>query len=356
MIARYCFGRDWIESKRIEYGVDPILLEKCIYAFALLSNLRSTELTFIFKGGTSLLIHCPNFRRLSIDIDIITQTTQQELDFALDSISKKHPFIGIEEQDRGWRGLPHRRHFKLFYNSQYNSNLKGTHVILDVVESDTAHIISEEKAIETPLFELETDTSVQVPTKEALLSDKLVAFAPKTLGIPYDNFLGDSMQIVKQLFDVGELFNVVESLSTMKAALKSVHQIENTYHSNKYSLDEVMLDTQSAALAMSLHQLKGGITEESTFLESGVRRLAGHIVGNFRLEDAKIAAGKIAYLLSLLKREAADLQMQKIERFAQEDVVEMNHWSIEGDLNKLNKLKKINPEAFFYWYKSFAVY
>lgn len=72
MIAEICFTADWLEKKRKELGnVDPILLERALHAFALLGHLAESGLEFVFKGGTSLLLHAPVIRRLSIDIDII---------------------------------------------------------------------------------------------------------------------------------------------------------------------------------------------------------------------------------------------------------------------------------------------
>ena len=48
---------------------------------------------------------------------------------------------------------------------------------------------------------------VTVPSADDILGDKLTAFAPNTSGIPY--IKGDrdcSLEIIKQLYDVGRLF------------------------------------------------------------------------------------------------------------------------------------------------------
>lgn len=58
MIAEICFTADWLDKKRKELkGVDPSLLERALHAFALLGHLAKSDLKFIFKGGTSLLLH-----------------------------------------------------------------------------------------------------------------------------------------------------------------------------------------------------------------------------------------------------------------------------------------------------------
>jgi len=73
MIENKCFTKGWIQGKREELGrVDPALLEKSIYAMALLCGLIRSKMPFVFKGGTSLILLLKAFRRLSIDIDIST--------------------------------------------------------------------------------------------------------------------------------------------------------------------------------------------------------------------------------------------------------------------------------------------
>jgi hypothetical protein len=65
MIAEICFTADWLEKKRKELrGVDPGLLERALHAFALLGHLAESELKFVFKGGTSLLLHVPVIKGL----------------------------------------------------------------------------------------------------------------------------------------------------------------------------------------------------------------------------------------------------------------------------------------------------
>jgi primosomal protein N'' len=67
----------------------------------------------------------------------------------------------------------------------------------------------------------------------------------------------------------------------------------------------------------------------------------------FNIEEAITAASKAAYLAEILKSEI----VQKLEKFISPQ--QIKDWSIENQqFNKLNKLKKSNPEAFFYWYKT----
>ena len=110
MISEICFTADWLERKKRELrGVDPALLERALHAFALLGHLAESDLTFVFKGGTSLLLHVPVIRRLSIDIDILCSAPAAELERILAEVATIPPFVRYEEDERGARGLPQRR-------------------------------------------------------------------------------------------------------------------------------------------------------------------------------------------------------------------------------------------------------
>src|SRR5687768_5019569 len=94
MIDKATYEIEWIGqlSKQLGKRGDPKILEKAIYAFTLLEQLKISGLDFIFKGGTSLLLLSSNPRRFSIDIDIITMYSPKELITYLDKIIERGSF------------------------------------------------------------------------------------------------------------------------------------------------------------------------------------------------------------------------------------------------------------------------
>ena len=63
---------EWITDAAQKMGVqDKALMEKTIRAFSLLEALARSGCPFVFKGGSSLMLHLNTSKRLSIDIDII---------------------------------------------------------------------------------------------------------------------------------------------------------------------------------------------------------------------------------------------------------------------------------------------
>ena len=71
MIKRETFTSEHINKIKGNTRVDPSLLERSIFAMGLLEALARTELPFVFKGGTSLMLLLDSPKRLSVDIDIV---------------------------------------------------------------------------------------------------------------------------------------------------------------------------------------------------------------------------------------------------------------------------------------------
>ena len=78
-------NQEWIETvSKDNRKADKILIEKVIRAFLLLEGLAKSDIPFVFKGGTSLMLLTNSSRRLSVDIDIIIPEPIDDLDIRLD--------------------------------------------------------------------------------------------------------------------------------------------------------------------------------------------------------------------------------------------------------------------------------
>ena len=97
MIKAESFAEEWIIKTAKQYESDPILVEKVIYALTLLENLTSSELNFIFKGGTSLMLLLKKPKRFSIDIDILVTSKAYDLQSIFDKIIENSVFIKFEK-------------------------------------------------------------------------------------------------------------------------------------------------------------------------------------------------------------------------------------------------------------------
>jgi hypothetical protein len=74
------------------------------------------------------------------------------------------------------------------------------------------------------------------------------------------------------------------------------------------------------------------------------------IITPFRIEEAIICASKTAYLTQVLKQS----KFSDIARYTNPEIIE-NFTITQPEYNKLNRLKKTLPEAFYYWFHAFEL-
>lgn len=111
MIKAHCFERAWIDTfkAREKYRrLNPPVLEKMIKALYLLQLLKKSDCQFVFKGGTSLILILETARRFSVDIDIITRLSKEEIETCLQKIVDSSDFTvwRLDERRSYKRGRP----------------------------------------------------------------------------------------------------------------------------------------------------------------------------------------------------------------------------------------------------------
>lgn len=345
MIEPTSYHPDWIYEVQRNLGkkkFDPKLIEKVIYALVFLEQLKLNGLEFIFKGGTALLLATKVPKRFSIDIDIITEQTQSDIETILEKIRKDSAFTHWED-DNNRKHTPDAPigHFKMYYTSKVDGLIEP--ILLDVLYTPNPY--PELMAIPITHDWIQTTgeiTTVQMPTFDAILGDKLTAFAPKTTGILYSK--NRPVEIIKQLFDVAFLMDNITNLKVVQNSYNKVVAEETKFRKLEVSVIQVLEDSQEACYVLSIRDVK---SEEFKHLQLGISNFTNFTITKFNIEEAIIAASKAAYLAEVLKIET----VQKLEKFISPQ--QIKDWSIENQqFNKLNKLKKSNPEAFFYWYKT----
>ena len=344
MVADQCFTEAWQARKREELGgCDPVLLEKTIHAFVLLDALAVRGLRFVFKGGTSLLLRLPRIRRLSIDADIVCQEPAEKLDLLLAEISRTRPFTGMTEDDRGEHRVPARRHFRFSYTPLDPKN-PAPFVLLDVVHERNVYPHVERVPLRTAF--VESDGALLVPTVEGLLGDKLTAFGPNTTGVPLNE--QRTMQFMKQVFDIGELFNAAGDLAAVRAAYEQVFAAENGYRGGKFTTELALQDSFDTAYRVAQVGFNNAPKDgRDELLEAGRKQIESHLVGvKFRREEMKIAAAKGALLASAL-RAAAPPGFGAL-RYDETKLASLKDARFDAAHSAVGRLKAI-PEAMWLW-------
>lgn len=342
MISEVSQTEEWINSRRKLFNnADPILVEKVIKAFTLLEALCKLEVSFIFKGGTALLLLLPDPYRFSIDIDIIMEEKPDELEEIFEKLIDQTIFKRFEEDERKASDIP-KAHYKFYYDSARKGQGEQ-YILLDILYGQQPYPKLITKPIESPFIDTDGESlEVRLPDINGILGDKLTAFAPATIGIPTG--IEKELEIIKQLFDIGKLFDAADDLELIRTAFENVAKTEIGFRGKELSSHDVLGDTFNTSMALSLQ----GKQDKELFgeLNTGIRRIQSYVLERYRINEAILSSSKAAYLTKLLKTGASDMERFKID-------VDLAKWLIEGnEYNKLNKIKKTSPEGFYYWYKA----
>lgn len=349
MIQRHCFQKEWINGFRAQerYNkINPPLLEKMIHALSLLQYLQTHGLNFIFKGGTSLILLLENSNRFSVDIDIVTEDSRDAIEKVLDQIVAASHFKTWKlDEKRSYRqGVP-KAHYELEYESDVNRN--SNYILLDILFEKAHYPAVQLKPIRSTWIETEAIIEINLPTIEAITGDKLTAFAPNTTGILYGK--GKELEIIKQLFDLGNLFEQIATPEEVALSFAAFAKQEMTYRNLNMQHSDILNDTVDTCRIICFRERNRGERDKSRFaeLQNGIRSFGSYLIyGRFTIDEAMAAAAKVAYLCAkLLKGNFIPLEKYKGQDIGHLEI-RHQHWNI------LNKLKRFPDQStFFYWYK-----
>lgn len=293
MLSGDMFTNDYIRDLNERTGNDPALLERMVYAFGMLEAIKQVGLPFCFKGGTSLMLLLDHPKRLSTDIDIIVEPGT-DINGYIRRAGEIFPFADVEEHLRVGRNRMEKRHFKFKYQSPRSG--RDVTILLDVLFEEIQYENIEERPIKNELLLTEgEDLSVMIPDVNGILGDKLTAFAPHTTGIPFG--MDKELEIIKQLFDCGSLFDAMTDYGKVRTAHGRIAKLEIGYRGLDATIEDVLKDTVSGCICIASR----GITEggDYAYYKDGISRIRSHILGGkFGGEIAGAYASRVLYLAS----------------------------------------------------------
>ncbi len=353
MIKKHCFSEEWITGFREEkkYSkINPPILEKMIHALSLLQYLVKCDLEFVFKGGTSLILLLDATSRFSVDIDILTTQNRETIEPIFDRVIENSHFTKWElDERRSYNpGVP-KAHYEFEFNSVFSKQTNT--VLLDILFEESHYPKVSNLPIQANWIDTDETISVTIPTVESIVGDKLTAFAPKTTGILFGS--GKELEIIKQLYDLGNLFDKIEDVETVNKSFHVFAKQEIEYRDLDITPNDILDDILQTTRLISLREKNKTEPQKSQFkeIQKGLMSFTNFMFsGSFRIDDAINASAKVAYLAIKLKTN----DLSPVEKFVDQDVSQLNIEQTEW--NYLNKLKKLPEKSgFFYWHKTIEI-
>ena len=319
------------------------LLEKTTGALFLVESLVNEGLSFIFKGGTSLVLLLDEIKRFSVDVDIITQEDKEKVIDVLNRIIEHQDlFTRVEENIRKNSASKRMKlqHFKFFFDSVTDNSEK--YILLDISYEDNKYPETTIKKIECSKIKVTSGVEVELPSVESILGDKLTVLATKTTGISYDS--QKELELMKQLYDVDKLFDNAQDLDIVRNSFINIATKECEYRKlRKITYEDVLDDIQGFCEDVILLR-----KEHLDKINIGMAKMSGFITEGKFLIDKEVltAASKVLYLIKLIK-----YNEKVIEKY--HDGVEINKVEIPLEYKKrLKRMSLFNEEAYYYIIKS----
>jgi hypothetical protein len=232
------FTREHYEAQR---GLAPAhLCELVVHCLELVAQLAARGVPFRFKGGNSQLVLLAEPRRFSIDVDIVTTISKEELTAHVEEIAHScELFTRCEvrpHQTKPW--LP-MISYRVFFPSIHQPPAEAF-VMLDAVLEPAPYPGVRQSIACAGLYAAPQE--VELPSISGLLADKLLCIGPSTLGIPLGK--GKEAQRLKHVFDVANLSRHPHTIEHVEAALASCMAQELEIQKRECSRADVLADTR----------------------------------------------------------------------------------------------------------------
>lgn len=328
------------ELKKNNPSADIQLLEKTIGALYLVESLVNQNLDFIFKGGTSLILLLENIKRFSVDVDIITEESKESIQEKITNIISEQDLFTRFEQNIRENSASQRmdlEHYKFFFNSVTDNSEK--YILLDVAYESNQYPKLVNKKIICNDLKINSNLSVNLPSIESILGDKLTVLAPYSTGISYDS--NKELELMKQLYDVDKLFNFSNDIEVIKESFINIATREIKYRKLvELTYEDVLNDIEE--FSKNIIFMNNKIHLEK--INIGMKKLSSFRIEKKFLIDREvlIAASKVLYIIYLIKNNKTT-----IEKYTED--IKISEIPVINELRKrMRIIKKMNPEAYFY--------
>jgi hypothetical protein len=214
-------------------------LEKAIFALEYVAQLQDAGLDYVFKGGSAVQILLGDrWNRLSVDVDICTDASEEELRETLEVV--KHRF--------GGRGFTYSaRRDEILGPVPFFSFRVTTPPITGhgrVILLDAMGLKPRFATMATPIrsFYYDSDATVTTPTVGAMLGDKLTTIGPTTVG----RAMRDSrngLEYAKHFYDISFLSQAEPDPEECIDAYSESVEIQSRIRRRDFTVDECVKDS-----------------------------------------------------------------------------------------------------------------
>ncbi len=270
LARRPVFERDHYEAHK---GFAPAYLcELVVHCLEMVSQMAARGFDFRFKGGNSQLVLLQEPQRFSIDVDVVSTISKEDMTSHVEAVTKDcDVFTRCEVRPHKTKPWLPMISYKLFFDSVYQEP-QDAFVMLDAVLEPAPYGGVRKPVICGDLYQ--SDQEVELPSISGLIADKMLCIGPATLGIPLGK--KKEAQRLKHVFDVANLSRHDHDPGVVEEAMLACMAQENRIQKSEWSREQVFADTRSFIQAPLEHARPPALDklEAGTYLDEIVRGFA----------------------------------------------------------------------------------
>lgn len=337
-------NKEHIDTIRKDPGFGYALpLEKFIMDFEMLTHIQKVIPDCVVKGGMAVPFHLHDrtLRRLSVDIDIVTGSSREEIVKAMKIVSEKLKSKVEIGKPHIPKGNSNKTLPLLTYFCDYQSSVdENPQIKIEIFYGNNMQIQSKKIKNKTEIMGLGINFPLSIYDRESLIGDKLTALPFNTIGIDHRR----ELDVPKQIYDIATLLKSVTGELSMEMIIDTFEKIsldETTYFKeNPPTFKEMSddLDTFSDKILITNNQIKLNPSYQGRF-----QKFAKEMLGNRRYPSYDHVADilLIKVMVKLILKKFNGIESEKIAKKTKQMLNKLRNLSALEDIEKRNECKKL---------------
>lgn len=309
-----CFSEESLRRIAKEKNLTSVSnIEKALFALEYVGQLWKSEVDLVFKGGSAVQILLgDSWNRLSVDVDICTELSKEQIIPHLEKIKTKFDGKCFDYEPRVSLEGPYFQGYRVTSLPIIGDQRK---FLLDIQGLKPDYTLTK-----TPVksFFYDSDIKIPTPTGSSILGDKLSVIGPSTIGRKL-NDSRNGIEYAKHFYDIYSLANKFNDLSQTRKTYRSCVEIQSVIRETEYTEDRCIEDAITTCKIASLPFDENlvnkmtedeGIVKQYSNLKKGVQRFQPFIVGAifYNWENMREYASKTANLFKMIKTHTNSMQ------------------------------------------------
>ena len=251
-----------IEEIRQVHGFrDSLPLEKFIMDFEVLTHIQQVLPDCVVKGGMATPFHLNDkkLQRLSVDIDLVTASSRDQVIKAMETVSNKLADVIKIGDPYVPRNKPNKKLPLLTYYCDYQSSIDDNPEIkIEIFYGNDMKIQSKKINNNIEIIGILINFPLSIYEHGSLIGDKLTTLPFNTIGIDSNR----EIDVPKQIYDIATLLKSLPNPVPMRMIIDTFEKISKTeisyFKGTKPSVDDVLKDLAnfSETLLIDENQIK----------------------------------------------------------------------------------------------------